>query len=127
MVYLLHLTYYHNYFFFLARDGVEAFPYVRDSFLFRFYILFFIFTFLFITHYFTVPYLKMYRPGFSLTRVPVWDSAHQVHSRVSNVNFVLCGRRGYINISCMPRCRFIVSYFTCSPEHNIPYFFSLLD
>ena len=24
----------------------------------------------------------------------MWDSAHQVHSRVSNVNFVLCGWRG---------------------------------
>jgi hypothetical protein len=35
---------------------------------------------------------KMYHPGLSLTWVPVWDSAHQVHSRVSNVNFVLCGR-----------------------------------
>jgi hypothetical protein len=51
---------------------------------------------------------KMYRPGLSLTWVPVWDSAHQVHSRVSNVNFVVCGRGGSINISCMPRCRFIV-------------------
>jgi len=37
---------------------------------------------------------KMYRPGLLLTWVPVWDSAHQVHSRVSNVNFVLCGRGG---------------------------------
>ena len=34
---------------------------------------------------------KIYQPGLSLTRVPVWDSAHQVHCPVSNVNFVLCG------------------------------------
>ena len=52
---------------------------------------------------------KGYRSGLLLTWVPVWDSAHQVHSRVSNVNFVLCGRgRGSRNIACMPRCRFIV-------------------
>jgi hypothetical protein len=42
---------------------------------------------------------KMYRSSLSLTWVTVWDSAHQVHSRVSNVNFVLCGReRGTLEI-----------------------------
>jgi hypothetical protein len=53
---------------------------------------------------------KMYRPGLSLTWVPVWDSVHQVYSRMSNVNFELCGREegGSRNISCMLRCRFIV-------------------
>jgi hypothetical protein len=47
---------------------------------------------------------KMYRPGLSLTRVPVWDSAHQVHSRVSNVNFVLCGRGGRGVLGICPVC-----------------------
>ena len=32
--------------------------------------------------------------GFLLTWVPVWDSANQVHSRVSNVNLTLYGVRG---------------------------------
>jgi len=35
--------------------------------------------------------------------VPVWDSAPQVHSKVSNINFGIVGR-GSRNICCKGRC-----------------------